>query len=52
MCPATVWIISVLHSRRKNGTDPELLVFMSVALAPELCFFMAPASVPFHTLIF
>jgi len=28
----------------------ELLVFMSVA--PVLFFFMAPASVPFHTLIF
>jgi len=36
--------------------DPELLVFLSVALATELSFFMAPgpasASVRFHTLIF
>jgi len=30
----------------------ELLVFMSVAPAPELSFFMALASVRFHTLIF
>jgi len=46
MCPAAVWIISGLLSRRKNVTAPapELLVFM--AQAP------APASVRFHTLIF
>jgi len=35
---------------------PELLALMSVALAPELSFFMAPAPAPvsvrFHTLIF
>jgi len=31
--------------------EPELLVFLSVVLAPELSFFMAPApaSVRFHT---
>jgi len=36
MCPATVWIISGLRSRRKNDTapapPPDLLVFMIVAL--------------------
>jgi len=64
-----LWIIYVpgysvdysgLRSRCKNDTalapPPELLVSMSVALAPELSFFMAPApsptSVRFHTLIF
>ena len=31
---------------------PQLLVFMSVALAPELSFFTAPASGHFHTLMF
>jgi len=35
---------------------PELLVFMSVAPAPELFSFMAPVSapvsIPFHTLLF
>jgi len=55
MCPATVWIISGLRSRRKNFTAPipelffswtfapalEFLVFMSVA--PEVSFFMAQA---------
>ena len=47
---------SRLRSRRKNGTAPapQLLVFMCVALAPELSFFMAPAPAPasgrFHTL--
>jgi len=47
---------SGLRSRRKNDTapapPPKLLVFMNVALAPELSFFMAPASGRFHTLIF
>jgi len=33
---------------------PELLAFMSIALAPKLPFFhnMAPASIRFYTLIF
>ena len=43
-----------LRSRRKNDTvpapPPELLVLMSVA--PELSFFLAPASVRLHKLIF
>jgi len=47
---------SRLRGRHKNDTapapPPELLVFMSVSLAPELSFFMAPASGRFHTLIF
>ena len=47
---------SGLRSRRKNDTAPpaemEMLVFMNMALAPELSFFMAPASDRFHTLIF
>jgi len=49
---------SRLRSCHKNDTalapPPELLAFMSVALAPELSFFMAPApaSGRFHTLIF
>jgi len=34
----------------KNGTAPKLLVSMSVA--PELSFFVTPASVHFHTLMF
>jgi len=46
---------SGLRSRRKNDTapaqPPELLVFMIVALAPELSFFMAPTSGRFHTRI-
>ena len=41
MCPVEV-DYSGLRSRRKNDTapapPPELLVFMSVALAPELSF--------------
>jgi len=47
---------SGLRSRRKNDTaaalPPLLLVFMSVALAAVLSFFMALASGRFHTLIF
>ena len=49
---------SGLRSHCKNDTapapPPELLVFMSVALASELSFFTAPApaSDRFHTLIF
>jgi len=51
---------SGLRSRHQNDTaptpPPELLAFMSVALAPELSFFLAPAPDPasggFHTLIF
>jgi len=57
-----LWIIYVtgysvdysgLRSHHKNDTAPapELLAFMSVALAPEPSFFMAPASGRFHTLI-
>jgi len=58
-----LWIVYVpgysvdysgLRSRHKDDTAPtlELLVFMGVALAPELSFFMAPDYGPFHTLIF
>jgi len=60
-----LWIVYVtgysvdysgLQSNRKNDTAPlpELLVFISGALAPELSFFMAPDpdSGRFHTLIF
>ena len=47
---------SGVRRRRKNDTapapSPDLLVFMSVALVPELSFFMAPASGRFQTLIF
>jgi len=45
---------SGLQSRRKNDTvpPPEMLVFMNMALTPELSFFMAPASGRFHTLTF
>ena len=51
---------SRLRSCHKNDTPPapppELLVSMSVTLAPELSFFTAPALVCasgcFHTLIF
>ena len=46
---------SGLRSHRKNDTapPPELLVFIGVALAPELSFFMAPAAASgrLHTLI-
>ena len=48
MCQAAVWIISELRSRRKNGT----LLFVNMTPAPELSFFMAPAPVRFHPLIF
>ena len=60
----SLWIVYVpcysvdysgLRSHRKNDAAPapELLVFVSVALASELPFFMAPApaSGRFHTLI-
>jgi len=60
-----LWIIYVpgysvdysgLRSHCKNDTapapPPELLVFMSVALAPELSFLMALAPDRFHTLTF
>jgi len=45
MCPATVWIILGLRSRRKNGTAPGsgALHFISMAPAPELLFFMSVA---------
>ena len=60
MCPATVWIISGLRSRRKkchsSGSGAllfmnmapalELLVFMSVIPAPKLSFFMTQAPAP------
>ena len=47
---------SGLRSRCKNATapapPPELLLFMGVALVPELSFFMTPASGRFHISIF
>jgi len=51
---------SGLRSSHKNdgapAPPPELLALMSVALAPELSFFMVPAPDPtsgrFHTFIF
>jgi len=45
---------SGLQSRHKNDTvpPPEMLVFMNMALTPELSFFTALASGRFHTLIF
>jgi len=56
--PSYIVDYSGLRSRCKNDTvpspPPELLVSMSVTLAPELSFLMAPAlaSVRFHTFIF
>jgi len=40
MCPATVWIISELRSRRKNVTAPIPELFMNIAPARELLVFM------------
>jgi len=46
---------SGLRSRHNNDTAPtpslELLVFIGVALAPELSFFIAPTPGRLHTLI-